>query len=701
MKYPNILFFRYSEYSDIDLFFETNKEKWLFHLNVIDNESELNKLFDPNFPILITYGDYNKYHHITQKIPNRFFKRWIHYDLNKLPDIDTFNKSVNYCFMHNVTNIPNNQISFSLFTTCYKSFDKIIRAYESIKAQELLDWEWVILDDSPNDTVPNHFDFLLNLFKDDSRIRLYKRANNSGNIGNVKNEAVLLCRGKYVLEMDHDDELLPNTLRLAYEGFESDDKIGFVYMNYSNIYENGDNFSYGNYFGLGYAGYYCQKYKDKWLNVATCPNINRTTLTHIVAVPNHPRIWRKDLLIKIGNYCELLPISDDYELLIRTALSDCKMLKINELGYIQYMNNGNNNFSLIRNSEINRLCADYIYPFYFNQIKELVNDENHEYKPIWKIDNINYKHRYTNLLISDTKFKKQIVFIGYQTLLSHIDNNPNYNYLPEVDYIVLDNVVGVNVLTSILEHYRLGMFKCYSMDDVTENQLVNYFKLILNSGGEYEIIYRDSFDKNPLYTLHIEHLNKGTNNKKMIIVTPSIRPENLLKIEEKLNFDYIEKWVIVYDGKKITENPNLFSGNPKVIEMVHKDENSISGNAQRNFALEHIKNKDSYVYFLDDDNMIHEDLYKLLHNAEDNKIYTFDQKRTKGVFPYVDVLKGDVVEVYRVDSGMVLIDNKLIGSNRWKLDKYNADGHFIKDCFTGNEDKWIYVNSILSNYNCV
>ena len=39
----------------------------------------------------------------------------------------------------------------------------------------------------------------------DSRVRLYRRSENNGNIGNVKNEAISLCRGKYILEFDHDD----------------------------------------------------------------------------------------------------------------------------------------------------------------------------------------------------------------------------------------------------------------------------------------------------------------------------------------------------------------------------------------------------------------------------------------------------------------------------------------------------------------
>jgi glycosyltransferase involved in cell wall biosynthesis len=596
-------------------------------------------------------------------------------------------------------NVENNRISFSMFTTCYKSFHKIKRAYESIKAQEFIDWEWVILDDTPNDTEPNHFEFLSELFKNDNRVRLYKRSDNSGNIGNVKNEAVLLCRGKYVLEMDHDDELMPYTLRLAFDAFEKDSEIGFVYMNTCNIHEDGSNFNYGNHFCLGYGGYYCQKHGNNWVYVASSPNINDVSLSHIVAVPNHPRIWRKDLLIKIGNYCELLPISDDYELFLRTALSGCKIVKINEVGYIQYMNEGYNNFSYIRNSEINRLCRN-IYPMYYDKISKYTNDDNKEWKQIWKLDSNKYQYKYSNIVLGHSKFTKQIVFIGYETLLSYIDNNPNYKFLPNIDYIVLDNVLHIDSLTNLLTNYNLEMFKCYSMTDVTEQELVNYFKLIVSNGGEYELILRDTFKINHLYKLNMCDLNnKKDTNKKVILITPSIRPDNLLLIEKEIDFSYIEKWVIVYDGSKIIENPKLFADNSKIIELVHSESGSISGNAQRNFALDYIKDMDGYVYFLDDDNSIHKDLYKLLDNLEDDRMYTFGQKRIKTNFPYVDNLKGDIVEVYKIDSGMMLIDNKLIGDIRWKINKYNADGYFIKECLMKNDDKWVYVDGIMSNYN--
>ena len=182
----------------------------------------------------------------------------------------------------------------------------------------------MILDDSPED---EHFNFLKNISKKDKRIRLFKKDFNSGNIGNVKNEAVSLCRGKYVLELDHDDEILQDVLKDSYDEFEKDNNVGFIYMDFTNIYENGRNFKYGDVICKGYGSYYCQKHDNKWRYVYNTPNINNITLSHLTCCPNHPRIWRRSILMDIGNYSEYLPICDDYEILLRTAIST-KMVKI-------------------------------------------------------------------------------------------------------------------------------------------------------------------------------------------------------------------------------------------------------------------------------------------------------------------------------------------------------------------------------------
>jgi len=707
MKYPNILFLRYNEYIYIDTFLENNKDNLDFNLNIIEKKDDLNKLFDNNYQILVTFGSIDKYiSDVNSVIPPRMRKRWIHYE--KIDNITTLNNNINYCYIDNVYN--GNHITFSIFTTCYNSYSKILRAYNSIKKQTFTDFEWIILDDSDDD---EHFKYLTNLFLHDSKVRLYKRSKNSGNIGNVKNEAVLLTRGKYVLELDHDDELMDYVLSDATNVFDNDDSIDFIYMDYCNINYDNSNFKYDDFFSLGYGGYYCKKHNEQWIYVASTPNINNITLSNIVSVPNHPRIWKRSFLISIGNYCEFLNVSDDYELLLRTALKG-KMVKIHKLGYLQIMNENGNNFSYIRNSEINRLCNNHIFPQYYDyyKINEVMKnrdgyeDEKYikEHVQLWK--RTDFKHKYVNKIIN-LDYKRIFCILGVDNLYKNLDHLKKLYDDNTNDFIVLDNTLEINELTSLLDKLNFDKMKCYVLKDCNYQELENYFKLIYNSCDDY-VILKDYSNKKIIIEnvkTELEEVKdekiKTENNelKKVTLITPCIRPNNLLIILNSINFDYINEWIIVYDGKIIETNPYLFKEDSKISEYIYSDESSISGNAQRNYALEIISNKNSYIYFLDDDNIIHPDLYKLFSKLEPNKIYTFNQKRPNNIFPYVDILNGNNIKINNIDSAMFLIDYNLCKDIRWKCDKYNADGHYIKDCFENNEEIWIYVDELLSFYN--
>jgi len=699
MKYPSVIFFRYDKYSSIDNYLKDQKENLLCEIHIVNSGEELNQLFNCNNQILVTYGESEEeyYVDVNSIIANRMRKQWIH--KNEITDINNFNSSVNHCYIHNVINeMEPLRPDFSLFTTCYNSYDKIVRAYNSIKLQTLKDWEWVILDDSPDD---NHFVFLKELFKDDNRIRLYKRSQNSGNIGNVKNEAVSLCRGRYVIEMDHDDEILPYVLMDSKLVFEKDESIGFIYMDFVNIYESKNNFRYCDYFALGYSGYYRQKYNDNWVYVASTPNINNVTLSHIVSVPNHPRIWRRSVLLNIGNYSEFLPVSDDYELLIRTAALT-NMAKIHKLGYVQYMNDNNNNFSLIRNSEINRLIVPIKKISYekYNIVnlmktKDAYEDEKycHNGGQIWKRND--FTHKYCNKIIN-LNYVKQYCIIGLDTLYHNLNEiyelYQNNNY----DFILLDNIYNSdsNELCIELDNLGLSKIKCYSLDDCTEDQLINYFMLIYKSCDDYHIFNR--IEENNINS----ELELESNTKKITIITPSIRPENLLKIKESINFDFIDEWIIVYDGTKILTNPKLFSDD-KITEYVYTGIGN-SGNSQRNYALDNVKNKNTYIYFLDDDNCIHPELYdELIKNIQSNKIYTFDQIRPADVYPFKELLKGNNIRINNIDTAMFLIDYNLCKDTRWIVNRYNSDGIFIVQCYLKNKKNWIYINKVLSYYNSV
>ena len=424
-------------------------------------------------------------------ITERMRDRWINF--KEIPEIDEFNRAINYCFIHNCTyDREHVRPIFSVFTPTYNSYHKIKRAYNSLKAQTFKDWEFVIIDDSPDD---DHFVFLRKLMINDSRVRLYRRGENSGNIGNVKNEAVSLCRGKYVLEFDHDDEILPFVLSDAAEHFDKNKDVGFIYMDCISLYENGNNHFYGDFICKGYGSYYCQKYGDKWVYVYNTPNINNITLSHLVCCPNHPRIWRKSALIDAGSYSEFLPICDDYEIILRTALTT-KIAKIHKFGYIQYMNDNNNNFSLIRNGEINRIGPEFISPMFYEKFKiqehmkklDAYEDEDYNYNhsKIWKRED-SYEHKYCNQIVN-VDYDKQYCIVGLDSLTKNIEKINSLYKNHRNDFFLIENKCDIKQLHYILDRYGFSRFKCYTLIDETPELLIKYFMLKYKSCEDYEII---------------------------------------------------------------------------------------------------------------------------------------------------------------------------------------------------------------------
>jgi hypothetical protein len=161
-----------------------------------------------------------------------------------------------------------------------------------------------------------------------------------------------------------------------------------------------------------------------------------------------------------------------------------------------------------------------------------------------------------------------------------------------------------------------------------------------------------------------------------------------LEIKKSINFEYIDEWIIVYDGSKIINNPNLFENqeNNKIKEYLYDGE-GISGNPQRNYALTKVTNQNALLYYLDDDNIIHPNIYRLLNIIDNNKLYTFNQyNRIRGNNIYID-------------TAMAIIPYKSCKNEKWIIDKYEADGYYIKACYDKNINTHIYVDNDLCYYN--
>jgi hypothetical protein len=474
-----------------------------------------------------------------------------------------------------------------------------------------------------------------------------------------------------VLELDHDDEIVPSLLSDAVRLFE-DPEVGFVYTDYCNLYENGDPFHYGTYFSLGYGGYYRQYYKGKWHYVAMSPNINSATLSHIVSVPNHARMWRRRVLLDMGNYNEYLPICDDYELLLRTAVHT-KMVRIPTLGYIQYMNRENNNFSLIRNSEINRL-REHLTPLCYHTLRIMdvmeqkdAVDTSDISLPIWKRPGFVY--RYCNGIAAT--YKTYYCILGLSAFHQHYSEIKRL-YTPQNAFLLLDD----GDVAKVLEKFKMTRIHFYSIE---------------------ELAYFDMYKHGPSFVFQYQSIPPciyGGSPKKLTIITPCTRPGNLMRIKESIPFEHVEAWIIVYD-EAVTPNAHVFD-DPRIQEYGCQG-HSIAGNIQRNYALDRIG--DTYVYFLDDDTLMHPDMGSFLETIEPNHIYTFDQQRNAKEFPFTETLKGDTIEMFHIDTAMFLIDASLIQNIRWTVDEYTADAIFITECYSSHPEKWTYVNQTLSYYN--
>lgn len=207
----------------------------------------------------------------------------------------------------------------------------LLRAWNSLKYQSYKDWEWVIWDDSTN---PDTWELLKTISADTRyKVSVHKSMNHSGSIGDVKRKGFMVAKGDVLVELDHDDELTLNCLEEIHKAFKNTD-IGFVYSDWAEILPDGASGKYPEGWAFGYGSEYWNEKYNFW--VMKSPEINRTTMSHIVSVPNHVRAWRSTLYHMLLGHDHHLHIADDYELLVRTVLAT-ETFHIPELLYIQHI----------------------------------------------------------------------------------------------------------------------------------------------------------------------------------------------------------------------------------------------------------------------------------------------------------------------------------------------------------------------------
>jgi glycosyltransferase involved in cell wall biosynthesis len=105
-------------------------------------------------------------------------------------------------------------MKFSIITPTFKRSEALARAVASVKAQTYVDWEMVIINDSPTDET--YFSFVGTI--NDPRIRYFVNDRNRG-VNFSRNFGLdhLGADSKWVIFLDDDDTLAPDTLKNFYD----------------------------------------------------------------------------------------------------------------------------------------------------------------------------------------------------------------------------------------------------------------------------------------------------------------------------------------------------------------------------------------------------------------------------------------------------------------------------------------------------
>ena len=179
-------------------------------------------------------------------------------------------------------------------------------------------YEWVIVPNGAArmETIPRE-------------IRLNKRAKvipyeGSSNIGSIKNFTCSKCTGDIMLELDHDDLLLPGAVEAVEDAF-NDNNVVFAYSDSANFNDDGSPVrDYRADYGWTYRT--CN-FEDTEYRVPNRPHHSAYHVSLIWFAPNHLRAWRSDAYYKVGGHDSELSICDDQDIM-------CKLFQEGEFVYI-------------------------------------------------------------------------------------------------------------------------------------------------------------------------------------------------------------------------------------------------------------------------------------------------------------------------------------------------------------------------------
>lgn len=224
-------------------------------------------------------------------------------------------------------------MTISVFTPC-NDITYLQDAYQSLLEQTEQQWEWVVI---PNNGAPAD---LGGIGAGDLRVKKFQVPFETDRVGALKNFACSKCTGDILVELDHDDILMPNCLERVQEEFDKDPEICMVYSNSANMDTRTDP-----WLPVVWSEEYGWSYRElewkgrKILEARSAPPYPQS-ISRIWFAPNHVRAWRAADYNEMGGHDQQMLICDDHDMVQRSYLYG-KISHIDECLYI-YRVHGDN-----------------------------------------------------------------------------------------------------------------------------------------------------------------------------------------------------------------------------------------------------------------------------------------------------------------------------------------------------------------------
>ena len=212
--------------------------------------------------------------------------------------------------------IKTNKNKTSVIITTYNDAEYLKRSLPSLISQSLKPFEIIIIDDGSDN---NHAELIVNSFKNNKQISMIFVKKKNGGPSSARNTGIKLAKGEFILFIDADDELLPDSIEWREEVLNS------LHQDYASIY--------------------CSKIKNidnkktiKETIHETDGNLDVCLIGRANGIPGQitHHLFRKNIITELNGFDESLKFNEDFELILRIA-KKWKFYGINKIGFIQHI----------------------------------------------------------------------------------------------------------------------------------------------------------------------------------------------------------------------------------------------------------------------------------------------------------------------------------------------------------------------------